>query len=160
MALATQRVILKRELGEAAAWLDKSNGGQSSLHQVLKSMNYDCNADVVGRQSNIATGVIASYVVSLADKTRNTQLKELQIAVGGSGTTTNTVVQVRVNGTSKGTATVVAAATGAGLLNKVAISPAIDLADGDVVDLNVSTAPTGGTALTAVARIRSVTVEL
>lgn len=163
MSLTVQRVILKRGAGDdGGAWQDQSSGAPSTLHSVLKSMISDSNADVVGRLAVIATGVFASYVVSLKDATRNTQLVELQIGIptGDAGTTTNTVVQARVNGTVKATATIVAAATGSGLVNKVVLSPAVDLKDGDIVDLNVSTAPTGGTQLTAVARIRSVSVEI
>lgn len=154
------RVTLKRDLGDGGAWLDQSNGSPSHLHQVLKALVQDSNVDVTARQATIATGVIGSYLVKAKDKTKNVpQLTQLDIHCEGPGTATNTVVQVRVNGTVKGTATVVAAATGAGLTARAVISPAIDLFDQDLVDLNVSTAPTGGTGLTAVARIRSVIVE-
>jgi hypothetical protein len=84
-------------------------------------------------------------------------LNSLKASVGTTGTADATTVQVLVNGVSKGEVTIDntdddgTVATS----DELGVALAVD----DVVQLNVSAAPTGGADLVATARISSVAVE-
>jgi len=85
-------------------------------------------------------------------------LDTLSIDLAVCGTAGQTDVQVRVNGVAKATLTITNAEADG--IFKVSTTPInLALAKGDVVDINVSAAPTGGTGLSATARLRPVTVE-
>lgn len=143
-------VILKRDLGNAAAHIDASNGAPR-LYDVLKALVEGVSDNLNWYQATVATGILNGMVMEKAGVIRN--LSGYLAVCGTAGATT---VQVRVNGTSKGTFTIDNADPDG---TKKSVDMNIDVAVGDVVDLNVSAAPTGGTGLTVSARIRPCKAE-
>jgi hypothetical protein len=145
---------LKKFLGDAGAAFDQSNGGFDRLYDVLKALAESVGAQSVSaQQAVVATATLGGMVVDTA-----TKLKALAIAVGTTGTADSTTVQVHVNGVSKGELSV-ANTEADGTYKTLALDLA--LAIGDLVELVVSAAPTGGADLTATARMapEDVTVE-
>jgi len=141
---------LKKLVGEAGAGLDESNGS-NRLYDVLKAFAEALSEMVSAHQATIATATIASVVVD-----KPTRLDSLRTAIGTTGTADSTTVQVHKNGVSQGELTT--ANTEADGTEKSA-TLAVDLVAGDLVELVVSAAPTGGAALAATARMRPVVVE-
>jgi hypothetical protein len=84
------------------------------------------------------------------------KLTGLRTAVATCGTGGSTVVEVTVNGTSKGSLTTANDATDG---TKKSLALDVTLAAGDLVSIAVTTAPTGGAGLTASASFQPVAVE-
>lgn len=144
------RKTLKKFIGEGASLLDDSNGADN-LYDVLNELVEGVSDCVTAYQAVVATGIIGSIVVQ-----RASTLRSLSASLAVCGTAGSTTLQVRVNGTSKGSLSW--ANTDPDPSYKT-LSLDINVAAGDVVDLNVSAAPTGGTGLTATARVRPVIAE-
>lgn len=144
------RKTLKKFLGEGASLLDDSNGAHN-LYAVLKELAEGASEILTAYQANVATGILTSFVVQ-----RDSTLRGLAISLAVCGTAGSTTVQVRVNGVSQGDLTI--ANTDADPTYKV-LSLDLNVNVGDVIDINVSAAPTGGTGLSATARIRPVIAE-
>lgn len=139
---------LKKTLGDAGAFLADDHG-DDNLHAVLKAMAEE-GAALNAYQATVATAIIGGHVVDKPSKLRN-----FRIDVGTTGTAGSTVVEVNVNGTQKGELTVDNAdADGTGK----SVDLDVDLVAGDVVTIEVTTAPTAGANLVATARMRPVTV--
>ena len=142
--------ILKKSLGDAGAFVDDSSG-KDNLYDVLKALAQSGGQSLSAQQATIATATIGGLVAY-----GETQLQSLAIAVGTTGTAGSTTVQAHVNGVSQGELTV--ANTEANGIAKTLVL-AVDLVAGDLVELVVSAAPTGGADLTATARMSGVVVE-
>lgn len=142
---------LKKWMGKAGAGLANDHGFDD-LHDVLAALAAGGAEQVSSYLATIATGLLGAMVVSQAGK-----LNSLKAAVGTTGTAGATTVQVLVNGVSKGEVTVDNTDDDGTVATDDELG--IDLAAGDVVQLNVSAAPTAGADLVATARISSVVVE-
>ena len=142
---------LKQYLGDAGAAIDESHGADR-LYDVLKALAEGLSEMVTAYQATIATATIAAMVTD-----KNTVLDSLRTSVAVCGTATTTTVQIHVNGVSKGELSTAHDDTD-GIKKSLVISPAIDIVAGDLIELVVSAAPTGGTGLSATARFRPVTV--
>lgn len=142
---------LKKLLGEAGAGLDESYEGANRLYEVLKKMVQSQSESVSAFQATIATETLMAMVADAA-----TKLTSLRASVGTTGTADATTVQIHVNGNSKGEVTIDNTDADG---TKKAVSLAIDIAEGDLLELVVSAAPTGGADLAASARLQPITVE-
>ena len=143
---------LKQYVGDAAAGLDNSHSPRngSRLYDVLKQLALGKPLLSV-MQATIATGVLARIPITAPDT-----LRELSVRVDVCGSAGATTVQARVNTIVVGTLTVDNAATDP---TQVKLALAVDLKDGDIVDINVSAAPTGGTGLAVALRSSPVDIE-
>jgi hypothetical protein len=141
---------LKRALGEADAFIDDSHG-ENHLYKVLKALAEE-GTHLSAYQGTIATAILTGMVIDKA-----TKLVSLRTAVAVCGTAGATSVRVRVNGTLVGATATTDNAAADG--TKTQVDQDIDLVAGDLVQLEVTAAPTGGTGLTASLHFRSVTVE-
>lgn len=141
-------VTLRKDIGEAGAFLGDKSGPYDSLRDVLLEM-IQGPKDLNGHQDTIATATIAGMLVKRAGK-----LTGLRTSVGTTGTAGSTTVQVHKNGSAVTGAEATTANTEAdGTKKAVALSTAVALAAGDLVELVVSAAPTAGAALDATAEI-------
>lgn len=149
---------LKRDLGKAGAYLGDNSGGyqNSLLRDVLIELNNSAPLCFDAYQATIATATVAAKMVHRASK-----LKGLRTSVGTTGTAGSTTVQVHLNGSAVTGAEATTANTEAdGTKKNVALSSDVALAAGDLLELVVSAAPTGGADLAASAVITpDVTVE-
>lgn len=142
---------LKKSLGEAAAFIDESHG-TDRLYDVLKTLAENGAEMLTDKLATIATGLLSGFVVDKPSK-----LIGLRTSVGVCGTADSTTVQVLVNSVSKGELTT-ANDDADGTKKSLVITP-LALAAGDLVQLNVSAAPTAGEDLVATVRMQPVTVE-
>jgi hypothetical protein len=149
---------LKRDLGEAAAFLGDKSGGydNSRLRDVLVELISSAPLSLDAFQATIATASIGGKVMDRAAK-----LKGLRTSVETCGTADSTTVQVHVNGSAVTGAEATTAHDDAdGTKQNVALSSDVALAAGDLVELVVSAAPTAGSNLAASAIIEpDITVE-
>lgn len=143
---------LKRSLGEAAAFIDDSHG-DDRLYKVLKALAESGNP-LDAEQAVIATGVIGSKVVSQEE-----WLTELLIRIGTTGTAGSTTVQANVNGVGQTPDVTIANTDPDGSTATAVFDPPIQLVPGDLVEIEVTAAPTAGADLTAAAKLQSVLVE-
>jgi hypothetical protein len=146
--------ILKKYLGEAGAGFDASHSPRvgAKLYDVLASVAAPkplLSSNVAGA---IATGVLARMPITAPDT-----LRELCVRIDVCGSSGQTVVQARVNTVVVGTLTVDNAAVDP---SQVKLALNVDVKDGDIVDINCSTAPTGGSGMTAVIRSSPVDIEV
>jgi hypothetical protein len=157
--------ILKKYLGEAGAGLDNSHdpGPGVKKSRLLDVLSALCLGKplINAHLAVIATGILARAVITGPDT-----LRELSCRIDVCGSAGNTVVQVRVNTVVITSLTIDNAAVDptqvkislpnvAGGTNTLGF----DVKDGDIVDLNVSAAPTGGTGLTATLRSSPIDIE-
>jgi hypothetical protein len=145
-------ITLKRSLGEAGAFINDSENGADTLYDVLNALCTGLSQNVTAYQAVVATGIIASMVVD-----QDCVLDTLACKLAVCGTLGATTVQLRVNGTAKCTVTIDNADADGTYEISAAAGFAVEA--GDLVDINVSAAPTGGTGLSATGRLRPVTVE-
>jgi hypothetical protein len=144
-------ITLRKDLGQAGACLGDLSGPYDSLPDVLKAMCAGPVGSLEGRQDTIAVATIAGTLINSAGK-----LTGLRTSVGTCGTAGNTVVAVTVNGVSKGSLTTANDAVDG---TKKSLSLDVDLAAGDLVELAVTSAPTGGANLTASCSFQPVKIE-
>lgn len=144
--------VLKKLLAEGGAGQDRSHGSDTA-YDVLKSMALESRPLLSTRLPTIATGVLAELINK--GKRKLTAFKARVAVCGSAG---STVVELRVNTVVVGTLTF-ANTDPDPSTKEVAVNTV--LADGDLVDINVSTAPTGGTGLVATGyeRFGSIDVE-
>lgn len=140
---------LKKSLGEGGAFIGDSHGDDRLL-DVLTALA-EVGETLNAQQSTIATAVLAGMVVD-----RDTRLSGLSVNVGTTGTATQTDVDVNVNGVQAGQL-VVDNTDADGVSKSVALDVALKA--GDLVELEVTAAPTAGADLTATARMAPVKVE-
>lgn len=144
------RATLKRSLGEAAAFIDDSHG-EDRLYEVLKALAGQ-GETLSGRQDAVTADVLASIIVD-----EETTLKSFRTVLGTTGSAGQTDVELKVNGSTVATlSTTNAEADG---MSKAATGLPLDLEAGDLVEIEVTAAPTAGANLTATARLGAVTVE-
>lgn len=144
--------ILKKLLGEAGAGLDSSSGNDN-LRDVLVVLA-NRGPTLSAYLGTIATGILTSYVAKGGEV-----LSQLSASVAVCGTASTTTVQLRVNGTAKATLSFANTDTDP-TTSSDAVDPEIVLAEGDIVDLNVSAAATNATGLSATAHFRpGITIE-
>lgn len=144
-------ITLKRDLGKAGAFLGDQSGPYDGLPEVLRALCVGPEGSLNGRQDTIAAGTLAGTLVNGPGK-----ITGLRTSVGTTGTAGDTVVGVNVGGVSKGTLTT--ANTEADGTKKSAVLD-VDVVAGDLVELVVSTVPTGGADLTASVSFQPVTIE-
>ncbi len=152
------QAILKQLLGEAGAGSASDHSPSAlptTLYGVLKQL---CQpkpmASVV--LPTIATGVLIRIPITGPDT-----LRELSARVDVCGSAGSTVLEVRVNTVVQGSLTF-ANTDPDPTQKKVTLGTGgngIDVKDGDIVDLNISAAPTGGTGLAATLRSGPVGIE-
>lgn len=146
---------LKKYLGEGGAGLD-SSVGLSTLRDVLVELCNGGGGDLDGHQDTIATATIAGRLIKRACK-----LVGLRTSVETCGTANSTTVQVHKNGSAvSGLELTTANDEADGTKKSVALTTAVALAAGDLVEIVVSAAPTAGANLDATAEILpDITVE-
>jgi len=152
------QVLLKQGLGDAGAELDASHSSSAlptKLYEILKHLAQP-KPRLSAMQANVATGVLARLPISQPDT-----LRELVVNLDVCGTAGNTTVEARVNGTVVGTTTI---ANTAADPTKVTVTlgtggAGVDVKSGDVVDINVSAAPTAGTGLAVSITANGVQIE-
>jgi len=150
--------LLKQYVGEAGAGSDASHSPSAlptKLYEILKQL---CLGKplVSVIQPTIATGVLARIPITAPDT-----LRELSARVDVCGSAGSTVVEVRVNTVVVGSLTF-ANTDPDPSQKKVTLgtgNAGVDVKDGDIVDINVSTAPTGGTGLAVAVRSSPVGIE-
>lgn len=141
---------LKQLMGTGGAGFDDSMGFDN-LYDVLKAMAEGLSEMATAYQDTVATATIGGMVVNSACKLTN-----LRTSVGTTGTAGATTVQAHLNGVSQGELTT-DNTDADGTAKSLALD--VDLVAGDLVELVVSAAPTGGTDLVASARAQPITVE-
>lgn len=142
---------LKKWMGEAGAGLANDHG-YDNLFDVLSEIALGGSEHLSSALAVIATGVLDALVVGQVSK-----LTSLKASVGTTGTAGATTVQVLVNGVSKAEVTVDNTDTDGIVITDEDLD--VDLAVDDVVQFNVSAAPTAGADLVATVRMSSVAVE-
>jgi hypothetical protein len=151
------QALLKQGLGDASAEFssDHSSGPAGIPTKLNDILNQLCKPKPylsVHNAGAIATGVLGRLVMNKADT-----LRELAVRVDVCGTAGQTSVQVRVNAAVVANGTLVVdnadpdpsqkkIVLGAGGPNGGA---GVDVKDGDIVDINISVAPTAGTGISA-----------
>jgi hypothetical protein len=155
------RTTLKKLMGEAGAGLDQSHSppAPGRLYDVLLALINQSRAPLLNVHfaGTVVTGVLARVPITAPDV-----LRELSARLDVCGTAGNTVVQVRLNGVSVGSLTIDNAAadpTQAKVQLGTVPGAGIDVKDGDIVDINVSAAPTAGSGLTVAVRSCPIDVE-
>lgn len=146
------KTTLKESLGEAAAFIDDSHG-EPRLLTVLKALASGGNP-LDAEQATVATDVIGTKVVSAP-----AYLTGLRIRVGTTGTAGSTTVQARLNGVGQGSGVTVANTDADGTSVAEVFDPPVELVAGDLVEIEVTAAPTAGADLTASAQIQNVITE-
>jgi hypothetical protein len=145
--------ILKRSLGDAGAAIDESHGAPNILRQVLQALAEDGVQHSV-YQATIATATLFSMIVDKA-----TILRNFRAAAATTGTANDTDVEVQVNGVAVAATQLTIDNTEANGTKKNSGDLTTALAAGDLVEIVVTAAPTGGAGLTASMRLGGVTVE-
>jgi hypothetical protein len=157
--------ILKKYTGEGGAGFDASHdpGPGTKKSKLLDVLTALCLGKplINAHLPTIATGILARAVITGPDT-----LRELSARIDVCGSAGNTVIQVRVNTvviTSLTIDNLAADPTQVKIsIPSVALgtdTKGFDVKDGDIVDLNVSAAPTGGTGLTATLRSSPIDIE-
>jgi hypothetical protein len=144
---------LKKSLGEAGAFIDESNGSPSPLHAVLKALA-ESTPGLDAHQPTVATGVIGATIID-----KDTILTGLRTALAVCGSVGDTTVIVRKNGVAVTGATLTTNNAEADGTKKATAALSVECVAGDLIELVVTVAPTGGTGLTARASFSPVTVE-
>lgn len=146
---------LKKILGEAGALLDDSTGF-NNLYDLLVEFAMGAGGNLDAHQDTIATATIGGKIVTRASK-----LVGLRTSVETCGTADTTTVQVHKNGSAvSGLELSTAHDDADGVKKSVALTTAVTLAAGDLVELVVSAAPTAGSNLDATVEILpDITVE-
>lgn len=154
------QAILKQYMGEAGAGGAADHAPSatpSKLYDVLKELARPrplVSAYVVG---TVATGILARVPITAPDT-----LRELAVRLEVCGSAGATTIQARLNGVliTNGAITIDNTATDPTQV-KVALGgvDGIDVKDGDIVDINCSAAPTGGSGLSATIRSGGVRIE-
>lgn len=149
------QALLKQGLGDAGAEVDASHSASvlpTKLYDLMKALCLPKPMLSVHFAGTVVTGVLARLPITKPDC-----LRELVVRLDICGSAGATTVQVRVNGSlvANGALTIDNAAAdptqskitlGAGGPNGGA---GVDVKDGDIVDINVSVAPTAGSGLSA-----------
>jgi len=141
---------LKQLLGNAGAGIDESHG-TDRLYDILKAMLEGNSETISDIQATVATGLLAGIIADGEAK-----LVSLRVKVGTTGTAGATTIQILLNGASQGELTVDNTDTD-GTEKSLALD--VDITAGDVLQLNVSAAPTGGANMIASARLQPVAIE-
>lgn len=85
-------VTLKKLLGEAGAGLDESNGGYSTLREVLKTLVQESWFPYTVSQGTVATGTIGFFVAQTP-----LRLTNFAMDVANQGESGTTTIQVQVD---------------------------------------------------------------
>src|SRR5690606_1674685 len=85
-------VTLKKLLGEAGAGLDESNGGYSTLREVLKTLVQESWFPYTVSQETVATGTIGFFVAQTP-----LRLTNFAVDVADQGESDTTTIQVQVD---------------------------------------------------------------
>jgi hypothetical protein len=141
---------LKSYMGRGGGGLDDSMGFDN-LYDVLKALAEVAGEKLHAYQATIATATIGSMI---ADKAGT--LTSFRIAAATTGTANDTDVQVQVNGVNQQELTIDNTEADG---TKKSATLAVAIAEGDLIELVVTAAPTGGAGLTASASVLPVTVE-
>lgn len=130
---------LKQLVGDGGAGHDQSHGSDT-LRDVVAAMIDGMPPAVTARQATVATGVVNGCVV---DRTGRYDVV-LEMDVGTTGTADDTVVEAQANGTLIPDVTGTIDNTDADGTSVRAEAQNVLLTRGDVVQLEVTAAPTAG----------------
>jgi hypothetical protein len=145
-------VSIKRDLGQGQAFLgDRSFSSSDGLPDVLRALAQGPIGQLNAYQATIAAATLNGIVACGAGK-----IVGLRTSVAVCGSADSTTVQVQKNGTSVGELTT-GNAEADGIKKSLAID--VDIVAGDLIQLVVTAAPTGGTGLTVSAKLQPVIVE-
>ena len=147
--------VLKKILGEASSFLADDHG-DSNLYDVLAALCKQ-GMPLTVRQATIATGVLISYVAQ-----QDGVIGDLGLAVGTTGSAGATSVVANKNGTPLATAPAAVDNTDAdGTTRSVDLSgdPEAAFVAGDVIDIEVTAAPTAGANLDVTLHLRPVSIQ-
>ncbi len=143
---------LRKLMGTAGAGIDESYRDDDQLYDLLKALAEGLAVGPQAHQDTVATATIGGFIVDGPGT-----LVRLRASVGTTGTAGDTDVQVHLNGVSKAEVTIDNA--DADGTKVVSADLAVDVVAGDLIELVVSAAPTGGANLDASAYIYPVDVE-
>lgn len=147
------KTIKLNDVGNAGSGFDGSMGG-GTMGQAMAQLSKD-NAFGRGQNLNaylgtIATGILASMIAPKAG-----MLRKLTVNAAVAGSAGTTVVQVQKNGVLMAGGTVTVDNADPDNVAKSSADLAVAFAAGDLIQLVVTTAPTGGTGLTATALLEA-----
>lgn len=146
------RATLKRSLGEAGAFFDDSHG-EDNLYAVLLALASNGPSIDTKVASPAGTGVILSKLVDVPSK-----IGTLYTYVGTTGSSGQTDIRVRVNGTLIA-GTITFDNTEAGGLKK-ALAYDYELEAGDLVEVDLTAIATAVADVAASLKFQPVTVEV
>lgn len=147
---------LKKSLGEAGAFIDESNGSPSHLREALAALA-KAGMPLTALQGTIAAAVLKSWVATF-----DGVIGDLSLVVGTTGSAGSTTVVVNKNGTALATAPAAVLNTDAdGSTRSVDLSGDAEagFVVGDVIDIEVTAAPTAGANLDVTVSLRPLVVE-
>lgn len=148
--------VLKKLLGEAGAGLDDSSGQPSTLREVLVNM-VKAGVPIAAHQITIATAILIRHVVQF-----DGVIGDLGLTVDDTGSAGSTQVVVNKNGTVLATTPVAVDNTDAdGISSSTDLSgdPAAAFVKGDIIDIEVTVAPTAGVDLDVNLSLRPASIE-
>lgn len=146
---------LKRSLGTDGQALTDESYGADGLKAVLQAVAKTAGLRLSGFQATITIATLDEMLVQSAQD----YLLRLDLRVAVCGTAGDTVIQVQRNGTLIPNATLTIANTATDPTLSETAEIAVSLAENDRITLAVTTAPTGGTGLTATAQFYALDIE-
>lgn len=146
---------LKRSLGTDGQSLTDESHGADGLKAVLQALARAIGIKLSAFTATPAVAVLDAFLVG-AGEAGEYDLS-LALKMGTTGTTTDTTLDLMVNGVSAGQVVVLNTDTD-GTANR-SDGVAVTLAEDDYVTLEVTTIPTGGADLAASARLSPLDVE-
>lgn len=145
-------VTIRKDLGQGGAYLGENSEGSSNvLPDVLRALAQGPAGQLNAYQATIATATLDGIIACAAGK-----ITGLRTSVATCGTAGDTTVQIQKNGTSVGELTT-GNAEADGIKKSLALD--VDVVAGDLLQLVVTAAPTGGVGLTVSAKLQPVIVE-
>jgi len=140
---------LRKSFSDGQAWQSEDHGGKSTLYELMKALLQAFT--LTAYQATIATATLNAVIVKNTGK-----LTGLRVAVGTTGDSSSTIVQVHLNGVSQGSLEVDNTdADGTALSLDLDVS----LAANDLVAFVVSQAAGNAAALAVTADISPAEVE-
>lgn len=147
--------VLKKSLGEGGAFIGDSHGDDNLL-AVLTNM-VKAGTPLAVRQATIATGILIRMVMQF-----DGVIGDLGLTVGTTGTGGSTQVVINKGGTVLATTPAAVANTDAdGISSSTDLStdPAAAFVKGDIIDIEVTVAPTAGADLDVALHLRPASIQ-
>lgn len=143
------RATLKKSLGEGGAFIGDSHG-EDNLLAVLTSLS-NAGEVISFKQATPTTGIKASLVADVASR-----IGTLYVNVATTGTAGQTDVDVLLNGVSQGQIVIDNTESDS---FKAGLAINIDVAAGDLVELDFTDVATNAANVAATVRMKPITVE-